>query len=741
MAGARSLRIFGRYEVLRRIAEGGMGEIFLARQTSLAGAERLVILKTLLPHLARREESVQDFLDEARLASGLNHPNIVSILEVGEWRGVQFIVMEYVHGTSLSRLWSESRTRKVGIQFRVSAEIVRAVALALEHAHSATDAAGAPLSIVHRDISPQNIMVRHDGLTKLLDFGIAKPVDRGGRTQTGTLKGKLPYMSPEQLLGMKLSPASDQFSLGVVLWELCTGRRLFAAGDSVSILRKVIAQDIPLPSSLIPGFPEDLEEVVMRMLSPKPKRRFRTTGDVAHALARYLARSGRTDPTAEVRGFLDAVLGELRTKPPDLAPTPVVIHGLQQDEESCRRCQAKNPENARFCSSCGEALAPKGANDPLPDVTDPVGVRPASPEHLSDKAVNPGPLVGRSGELAGSRALLARAAKGRASAALFVAPHGAGKTRLFDAIESVAALQGHLVLRSAGHPRGGGIWRASLDALAGVLWDDAGNDAPPGLERYEIFLQLGLRPVDLAALRAVHDERDPAIDPSLLERILKGYLHASEDESICLMIEDAHWLTPREASCLRSLLEERMRDSRLSLLASAVERTSASLAFLRQVRLEPLNEREQNQLAELLLEAPMPTSIRETLAHAGGNPGLLRLWLASMIDARALVRLDGEWLSISSGQKSLSLPADMREHYRAVVLALSAGARAFLDAGALLGRPFRREDVPSPSAEQALRAEEECVAAGLLTRSGALLTVINGAVLAAVFGGETPRSP
>jgi hypothetical protein len=462
-------------------------------------------------------------------------------------------------------------------------------------------------------------------------------------------------------------------------------------------------------------------------------------GEVAQALVRFLARSGRGDPIVDVLSFLDAALGDARTQAPDLSPSPVVIHGLQQEAAPCRRCNAHNAEGARFCSSCGEQLSAETVPaDPMAEITDAVGDRPVPPEFLAN-AVSLGPLVGRSGELAGSRALLASAARGRASAALFVAPHGGGKSRFLDAVESVASLQGYLVLRGAGHPRGGSIWRSILAGLAAVMWEDAGSDVPSGsAERDEIFLQLGLRPDDVAALAIVHQDRDPDVDPALIERILRGYLHATEDESICLMIEDAQWLTANETVAVQSVLGI-MKDTRLSVLASAIDQSLPALSFLRQVKLEPLTEREQTQLAEMLLEGPVPPSIKETLARAEGNPGLLRLWLSSMIDGRVLVRLDGEWLSISSGQRQLHLERNIRDYYRRLYLGLSAPARAFVEAGATLGRPFARTELQSPEPE---RAEEECLASGLIVRNGTKLVVAGGAALAAVFEEvTTPSSP
>ncbi|HEY4222347.1 MAG TPA: serine/threonine-protein kinase, partial [Myxococcota bacterium] len=247
--------VFGRYQIIRRLAVGGMGEVFLARQSGVAGFDRLVILKSLLPDLALQDDFVNQFLDEARVAATLNHPNIVSIYEVGQWNGTYFIAMEYIRGDNLSRLQRASERAKRKIPLDVAAFIIHDAAHALDHAHKALDLKGAPLHIVHRDVSPQNIMVRTDGVTKVVDFGIAKAANRSSRTATGLLKGKVQYMAPEQVQGVELDGRADQFALGVVLWEMVAGRKLFQGGNDIDILRAVISAPIPRASSVVPDLP------------------------------------------------------------------------------------------------------------------------------------------------------------------------------------------------------------------------------------------------------------------------------------------------------------------------------------------------------------------------------------------------------------------------------------------------------------------------------------------------------
>ncbi len=236
-----SALIFDKYEIQHRLAVGGMGEVFYALQrAAVKGFERPVILKNLLPDLAQQEGFIEQFLDEARVAATLNHPNVVSIYEVGLWNGTYFIAMEFIRGRNLSQLVKGSLKKNLPIPPAVIARIVRDAAMGLDHAHSAKDGQGKELNIVHRDISPQNIMVRDDGVTKVVDFGIARASNRATRTATGALKGKLAYMAPEQVLSRNVTGLADQFALGVVLWEMCTRRRLFHGENDLDLIKQVM---------------------------------------------------------------------------------------------------------------------------------------------------------------------------------------------------------------------------------------------------------------------------------------------------------------------------------------------------------------------------------------------------------------------------------------------------------------------------------------------------------------------
>ncbi len=308
--------IFGKYEIQHRIAIGGMGEVFYALQRGVSGFARPVILKVLLPELADSKEQVDQFLDEARIAATLNHPNVVSIYEVGLWQGQFIIAMEYIRGRNLVQLQRRAHQLELRLPPQVSVRIAREAAQGLAHAHQARDERGQPLHIVHRDVSPQNIMLREDGVTKVVDFGIAKASNRASRTATGAIKGKLAYLAPEQVLEGRSGPAADQFALGVVFWELLTGERLFRADNDLAVLKLVLEREIPPPSRLRVDVPEAVSAVVMRMLARSEHDRFPTLVAAAEALEAL----GST-PNQVTTRFLSN-LGSA-----DLEPTPANAHG------------------------------------------------------------------------------------------------------------------------------------------------------------------------------------------------------------------------------------------------------------------------------------------------------------------------------------------------------------------------------------------------------------------------------
>ncbi|HEY1692949.1 MAG TPA: serine/threonine-protein kinase [Polyangiaceae bacterium] len=278
-------RTVGRYVVYGEIASGGMATVHFGRLTGAAGFARSVAIKRLHAHYARDPEFVKMFLDEARLAARINHPNVVSTLDVVAVDDDLFLVMDYVRGASLSQLARTVRHANERIPPLVATGIVTGVLHGLDAAHEAKDEAGARLDIVHRDVSPQNILVGTDGVARLLDFGVAKAAGRLQTTRDGQLKGKLAYMAPEQIRGTAVTRRTDVYAAAVVLWEALTGERLFKGENEANVMARVLNEVVPPPSSVVPSLPRALDPIVLRALQREPGERYATAREMAHDLA------------------------------------------------------------------------------------------------------------------------------------------------------------------------------------------------------------------------------------------------------------------------------------------------------------------------------------------------------------------------------------------------------------------------------------------------------------------------
>lgn len=265
---------FGKYGLLRKIATGGMAEIFLAKQSGLEGIERFVVIKRVLPHMTESGEFVRMFVDEMRIAAFLSHPNIVQIYDIGAVGDLYYIAMEYLEGRDLRRIMRKAAARGEVVPLGFALRVVSEVCEGLYYAHNRHDNLGKPLNLIHRDISPQNVMATIQGAVKLLDFGIAKAESQLNETRSGVLKGKYSYMSPEQAMGRQLDFRSDIFALGTILYELTTGRRLFKHENEIVVLKMVAEADVPPPRIIDPGFPPELERIIMKALSRDPDLRY-----------------------------------------------------------------------------------------------------------------------------------------------------------------------------------------------------------------------------------------------------------------------------------------------------------------------------------------------------------------------------------------------------------------------------------------------------------------------------------
>jgi serine/threonine protein kinase len=276
--------LIGRYELHRALAAGGMATVHLGRLRSETGFGRTVALKRMHAHFAKDPAFVAMFFDEARLAMRLHHPNVVQTFDVVAAEGELLLVMEYIHGESLAGLLGDAR-----VPTAIASSIVCGVLAGLHAAHETRGEDGAPLEIVHRDVSPQNILVGVDGVARLLDFGVAKAAGRLAATRQGQVKGKFGYMAPEQLTGERVDRRADVFAASVVLWEAVTGERLFKGDAPSDMVQAVLAAEARRPGEVVEGVPAALDEMVMRGLARQKRERFATAREMAVALEAAVA--------------------------------------------------------------------------------------------------------------------------------------------------------------------------------------------------------------------------------------------------------------------------------------------------------------------------------------------------------------------------------------------------------------------------------------------------------------------
>ncbi|HVE81648.1 MAG TPA: serine/threonine-protein kinase [Myxococcales bacterium] len=296
---------FGKYLLLDRIAVGGMAEIFLARQAE--GPDKKLVIKRIRPHLSRQTAFVKMFLNEAKLAAQLNHPNVVQIYDLGKIGESYFIAMEHIFGRDMRRIIPKADSMGIPFPMVYALKIASCVCEGLSYAHQKHDQYGNPLHIVHRDITPENVMVSFEGAVKILDFGIAKAQNQIEQSRAGEIKGKLSYMSPEQCQGFGLDQRSDLFSLGAVLYEWVTGYQLFTGDSEVAILKSITEGKIYSPSYFKADIPDAVETILMRALEKDRDKRYQTAWDMQSDLDRFLAEYDFTPTGLHLANFLKQV--------------------------------------------------------------------------------------------------------------------------------------------------------------------------------------------------------------------------------------------------------------------------------------------------------------------------------------------------------------------------------------------------------------------------------------------------
>ncbi|MBS1149398.1 MAG: Serine/threonine kinase family protein [Myxococcaceae bacterium] len=445
------MEAFGKYDLLKRIGAGGMGEVFLARTRE---SPDLVVVKRILPHLTENARFLRLFLDEARIAARLVHPNVARILELGEADGSWFVAMEYVPGRDLRDLLRRMKERDELTPVEVALRIGVEVAAGLDYAHRATDNVGKPLKIVHRDVSPHNILISRYGDVKLIDFGVAKAANKSMHTATGILKGKFPYMAPEQANAKKVDPRTDVFALAIVMWELLTVRHLFRGKSDAATLKKVRACDVQAPSEAVPQIPKAVDKLLLRALEREPRRRYPNAGAFAEAIQEVLVGLGHAD----VQGF---------------------FHGLEEpnDFEDASSLSASDPKSAteeatqsvgaatvnegrRPATSTSAPLATRVGSDPRAGLGDDVSKTAQLLSTIAQRPTNLAPqatsFIGRVAELADLHQLFRHGSR----LITLLGPGGTGKTRL--SVQFASQLVSYFGPGASPEIRRGGIWFCDL---------------------------------------------------------------------------------------------------------------------------------------------------------------------------------------------------------------------------------------------------------------------------------------
>ena len=329
-----SLEEFGNYYLLEKIAVGGMAELFKARQRGVHDFEKIVAIKRILPHFSDNDEFVRMFIDEAKLAAQLTHPNIAQIFDLGRAGGFYYIAMEFVDGRDLRTLLRKVREYKLPVPEALAAAVVMKVANALDYAHRERGINDRELKLVHRDISPQNILISYDGAVKLVDFGIAKAATKNTNTMAGALKGKLLYMSPEQALGQHLDGRSDIYSLGLVLFELLTGERCFQADSELGVLEKVRQGKVLDARSINPRVSQEIAAILDKVLQKNVEQRYTSARFLERDLKALLVKNGNEPTEHDMAEYVNTLLKGTRDDLIQLLSAQYVMPALRPLEQA-----------------------------------------------------------------------------------------------------------------------------------------------------------------------------------------------------------------------------------------------------------------------------------------------------------------------------------------------------------------------------------------------------------------------
>ena len=372
----------GRYQVINRIASGGMAEVFLARAVGAMGFQRLVAVKLIHANFTRDPDFVNMFIDEARIAMHLHHRNIVQVFDLDSEGQTYFIAMEFVHGVNLYDLYERIAEKGRWIEPPVALYLVAEISKGLHFAHTRTGADGHPLGIIHRDISPQNILLSFEGEVKIADFGIATAAERLHQTAAGIVKGKYAYMAPERLQEQRVDARVDVFSVGVLMYELLVGENPFAGASAVETIENVLGREVPAPSERGAPVSRRLDEICLRALKKDPAERYPSAHALADAVTEYameltVARKDMASGDAALAAILTELFPEKASSPPEAASQSLALPGVDEDLPN-----VSPPRDERHANP--EALLQTDENLPVSDATVPTPVVGPSPEEDFD---------------------------------------------------------------------------------------------------------------------------------------------------------------------------------------------------------------------------------------------------------------------------------------------------------------------------------------------------------------------
>jgi eukaryotic-like serine/threonine-protein kinase len=320
-----------RYRVIEKIAAGGMAEVFRAESAGLEGFKKTVAIKRVLPHLSQKKQFIGMFLDEARLSATLSHSNVVQVFDIGVGDETYFIVMEYVDGANLKAVIEHRKLVKRPMPIEAACFVALRTCEGLAYAHEAQDALGQPLGIVHRDVSPPNVLITRHGEVKVVDFGLAKANSQLESSEPGIIKGKFSYLSPEAALGEEVDHRTDVFATGILLWEMITGQRLFMGDTDLGTVRLVQAARVPPLSQYVKDVPAALEQIIGHSLAREPKNRYQSAREFGRDLNQVLFQMGRPVSAFDLGGLVTDVKEEMRRQRGARPKQQTLIGNLIQD--------------------------------------------------------------------------------------------------------------------------------------------------------------------------------------------------------------------------------------------------------------------------------------------------------------------------------------------------------------------------------------------------------------------------